>query len=72
MKHFILSLMILFLVAVSGCSGDKAKELMDTARLEEKQHNPDHATQLYQEIIQKYPDSPFAMDAQKRLSELKK
>lgn len=72
MKLIILSLMILFSAAVSGCSGDKAKELMDTALLEEKQHNPDHARQLYQEIIQKYPDSAFAGDAQKRLSDLKK
>lgn len=71
MKIFILSLMILFSVSVSGCSGDKAKELMDTALLEEKQHNPDHARKLYQEIIQKYPNSPFAKDAQKRLSEMK-
>ena len=71
MKLFILSLMILFSVSVSGCSGDKAKDLMDTALLEEKQHNPDHARQLYQEIIQKYPDSAFAKDAQKRLSDLK-
>lgn len=72
MKLFMISLMMLFSVSVFGCSGDKAKALMDTALLEEKQHNPDHARQLYQEIIQKYPDSPFARDAQKRLSELKK
>ena len=71
MKLFILSLMILFSVSVSGCSGDKAKDLMDTALLEEKQHNPDHAKQLYREIIQKYPESPFAGDAKKRLSDLK-
>jgi outer membrane protein assembly factor BamD (BamD/ComL family) len=72
MKLFILTLMILFSVSVSGCSGDKAKDIMDTAILEEKQHNPDHAKQLYQEVIQKYPDSAFAKDAQKKLSELKK
>jgi|GEM_PF-441354 TolA-binding protein len=72
MKLFILTLMILFSVSVSGCSVDKAKDLMDTALLEEKQHNPDHARQLYQEIIQKYPDSAFAKDAQKKLSEFKK
>lgn len=72
MKIFILSLMILFSVSISGCTGDKAKDLMDTALLEEKQHNPDHARQLYQEIIQKYPDNPFVRDAQKRLADLKK
>lgn len=71
MKRVILSMMILLSVSVSGCTGDKAKELMDTAILEEKQHNSDHARQLYQEIIQKYPDSSVAKDAQRRLSELK-
>lgn len=72
MKRFFTTLIILLSVVMSGCSGDKAKELMDTAILEEKQHNPDHAKQLYQEVIQKYPDSAFAKDAQKKLSELKK
>lgn len=71
MKRVISSLMILLSVSVSGCTGDKAKELMDTAILEEKQHNSDHARQLYQEIIQKYPDSSVTKDAQRRLSELK-
>jgi TolA-binding protein len=71
MKLFILTLMILFSVAVSSCSGDKARDLMDTALLEEKQHNPDHARQLYHEIIQKYPESAYAKDAQKRLSDMK-
>jgi TolA-binding protein len=72
MKPFMLTLLILISALVSGCSGDKAKELLDTAMLEEKQHNPDHARQLYQEIIQKYPGSAQAKDAQKRLSDLKK
>jgi TolA-binding protein len=72
MKRFFTTLIILLSVVMSGCSGDKAKELMDTAILEEKQHNSDHARQLYQEIIQKYPDSAVAKDAQKRLSDLGK
>lgn len=72
MKRYILLLVILLSLSVSGCSGDKAKDLMDTALLEEKQHNPDHALKLYQEIIQKYPDSDIAKDARKRLSDLKK
>jgi TolA-binding protein len=71
MKRVILLMMILLSVSVSGCTGDKAKDMMDTAILEEKQHNSDHARQLYQEIIQKYPDSSVAKDAQRRLSELK-
>lgn len=62
--------MILLALLLAGCSGEKAKDLMDTALLEEKQNNPDHARQLYREIIQKYPDSPFAQDARKRLAEM--
>lgn len=73
MKRFVLIVLIVISVALaSGCAGDKAKELMDTAMLEEKQHNKEHASKLYQEIIQKYPNSQYAKDAQKRLEALKK
>jgi TolA-binding protein len=72
MKLFVSALMILLSTTFFGCTGDKAKELMDTAILEEKQHNMEHARKLYQEIIQKYPDSPLAKDAQKKLSDLGK
>lgn len=72
MKHLIFAIMIIFSVGLaSGCAGDKAKELMDTAMLEEKQHNKEHAGKLYQEIIQKYPNSQYAKDARKRLEAMK-
>jgi outer membrane protein assembly factor BamD (BamD/ComL family) len=51
----------------AGCAGDKSKELFETAQFEEKQNNRDHARQLYQEIVDKYPDSPVAKQAQDRL-----
>ena len=70
MKLFVSALTILLSVSMFGCTGDKAKELMDTAILEEKQHNTEHARKLYQEIIQKYPDSPLARDARKKLSDM--
>ncbi|GFO57550.1 lipoprotein [Geomonas sp. Red276] len=57
---------------LSGCSGDKSKELFDTAQFEEKQHNSEHALQLYQEIVSKYPDSPLAKQAQERMTALGK
>ena len=60
----------LFLVIV-GCS-DKAKDLYDTAKLEEKQFNKPHATQLYRQIVEEYPDSPYANQAKTRLAELEK
>jgi outer membrane protein assembly factor BamD (BamD/ComL family) len=54
-----------------GC-GDKAKELYDTAQFEEKQNNRPHATKLYRQIVEDYPDSPFANQAKTRLAELEK
>ncbi|MBT1072361.1 hypothetical protein [Pelotalea chapellei] len=71
MKLSLVSLFILCLLAV-GCSSDKkATELLDTARFEEKQNNREHATKLYEEIINKYPSSSAAATAKARLSELK-
>ena len=72
MKHFILILMIIFALGISGCSGNKAEELFETAKLEELQNNPEHASQLYQEIIGKYPESEYAKKAEDRLSALQK
>lgn len=57
-------------LALLGC-GDKPKELFDTAQLEERQYNAPHAQQLYQEIVDKYPDSPYAVQARERLAALK-
>jgi TolA-binding protein len=52
--------------------GDKAKNLFDTAQLEEKQFNKPHATKLYRQIIEEYPGSPYANQAKTRLAELEK
>lgn len=56
---------------LSGCSGDKAAELYDTAKFEELQNNREHAVQLYEEIVKKYPESEYAQKAGQRLAELK-
>ena len=58
----------LFLLLV-GC-GDKAKNLFDTARLEEKQNNRPNATKLYRQIVEQHPESPYANQAKTRLAEL--
>lgn len=65
-------LLVLFtaLSLLGGCSSDKSKELFETAQFEEKQNNRDHARKLYQEIVEKYPDSPVAKQAQERLTAL--
>ncbi|MFO0753360.1 MAG: hypothetical protein U0411_08560 [Thermodesulfovibrionales bacterium] len=56
---------------LSGCSGDKAAELYDTAKFEELQNNREHAVQLYEEIVKNYPQSDYAQKAGQRLAELK-
>ncbi|HLO25023.1 MAG TPA: hypothetical protein VK187_02845 [Geobacteraceae bacterium] len=61
----------LVLIGLMGaCSIDKSKELFETAQFEEKQNNREHAMQLYQEIVTKYPKSPLAKQAQERLATL--
>jgi hypothetical protein len=65
-----------FLPPVCSCCSwaacDKAKDLYDTVRLEEKQFNKPHATKLYRQIVEEYPDSPYANQAKTRLTELEK
>ena len=68
MRPFLAVCLLLLLV---GC-GDKAKDLFDTAQLEEKQNNKPHATKLYRQIVEGYPDSPYATQAKTRLVELGK
>ena len=54
-----------------SCSGDKAKELLETAQFEERQMNLPHAKQLYEDVIRLYPTSKEATRAQERLVALK-
>uniref|UniRef100_C6E0P9 Lipoprotein n=1 Tax=Geobacter sp. (strain M21) TaxID=443144 RepID=C6E0P9_GEOSM len=71
MKKIVL-LMMLVLALAAACSSDKSKELFETAQFEEKQNNKEHAKKLYQEIVDKYPDSPLAKQAQERVAALAK
>jgi hypothetical protein len=54
-----------------SCSGDKAKERLETAEFEERQMNLPHAKQLYEDVIRLYPASKEAATAQARLADLK-
>jgi TolA-binding protein len=72
MKNLFLILMFITAIGVSACSGNSAQDILDTAKLEEKQNNPEHARKLYEEIIQKHPNTPFAKEAQERLAAIKK
>jgi len=71
MKKIVLLLVAAAVMALAGCSAEKGKEQFDTAQFEEKQNNRDHAIKLYEEIVQKYPDSPIAAKARERLTALK-
>jgi len=65
-----LTAVILMLALLGGRSGDKAKELLDTAELEERQMNLPHAKQLYEDVIRLYPSSREAETARERLAKL--
>ena len=39
---------------------------------QQKQFNKPHATKLYRQIVEEYPDSPYANQAKTRLAELDK
>ena len=64
------SLALVLVLALVACSSDNAKELLETAELEERQQNETHAKQLYQDVIRLYPSSKEADTARARLAAL--
>lgn len=56
-------------VLLVSCSEDP-QMLLDTAQLEEKQNNPDHARDLYERLVRDHPETMAATIAQERLREL--
>ena len=58
-------------ILLMSCSGDKAKELLETAEFEERQMNLPHAKQLYEDVIRLYPNSKEAATARARLDAFK-
>ncbi len=64
-------LTIILAIVLGACSGQKASELYDTAKFEELQNNREHAIQLYEQIIVRYPSSDYAVKAKERLDLLK-
>ena len=71
MFHAKLLLAGCFLALLMGC-GDQAKDIFETAQFEEKQFNKPHATKLYRQIVEQYPDSRYPSQAKSRLAELEK
>ena len=71
MKQVLIMFMLAVVFSISACSGSGGKELFDTAKFEELQNNTQHATELYEEILKKYPKSEYAKKAEERLNALK-
>ena len=71
MRRIFLICIILLVMAFSSCSGKKAEEMYETAQFEELQKNTVHAKQLYEEILEKYPESEYSGKASERLRVLK-
>jgi TolA-binding protein len=65
-----INLCVLLLSLTVACTGDKAKELLETAEFEERQMNLPHAKQLYEDLIRLYPTSKEADTARARLTAL--
>ena len=67
-----LLLTVLFALLPLACtSSDRAaRDSFELAQFEERQGNGDHARQLYQEILSRYPQSEWAQKAKGRLEAL--
>ncbi len=67
MRIILFTLILALSLTPAGCT-DRAGEIYETARLEERQQALDHAESLYEEILENYPDSEYAAKARERLS----
>lgn len=69
-RFFALTVSLSVCLWLSGCPGDRSREMLETAQFEERQNNQAHAKELYQEIIRLYPQTPAARTARDRLAAL--
>jgi len=56
-------------VLLVGC-GEDPQAMLETAQLEEKQNNPQHAIEIYQRIVREHPSSAQATTASERITAL--
>lgn len=70
MRTILRTFLCLIALALSGCPGNQAQELFETAQFEEKQNNQAHARELYEQIVNQYPGSEAAKKAHERLASL--
>lgn len=72
MNRLPVGFMLIWLVMGSACGPDQAAQQLEIAQLEERQNNLTHAKELYEKILDRYPNSPAAQTARARLAELAK
>jgi len=65
-----LTLLASVLNSALGCYGENPAQILETAQFEELQRNEEHARELYERIITKFPNSEQAGIARTRLAEL--
>jgi TolA-binding protein len=70
MNSFCRGVILALLWMGSACGPDQAAQQLEIAQLEERQHNVAHAKELYEKILQRYPESPAAQTARARLADL--
>jgi len=71
MKHLIRAFVLALMLAVLFACTEGARQLYETAGFEEKQKNYEHAAEIYEEIIQKYPASEYTPKAKERLEKIR-
>ncbi len=73
-RRVVLGMIIALLLGIvlGACGGEGPESLYGTAQFEETQTNFEHARQLYNQIIENYPDSEVAQKAKGRLEVLEK
>ena len=72
MKCWISICWVALALALGSCTGSNPEALFDTAKLEERQENFDHARELYRQIIEAHPRTEYAAKAKERLADLNK
>lgn len=71
MNRILAPVLAIFLVlGVVACT-DSARSMYENAQFEELQNNPAHAAELYEEILDKYPESEYATKARERLKQMR-
>lgn len=70
MSNWMVGMVLACVLALTGCFGESAEQILKTAKFEELQRNDEHARQLYEQLVRDFAGSPEAAQAAARLAEL--